>query len=59
VEGRAGAVKPAALTLRDRLRARHERGRVEEALARAGWPWSIPAMSRWLDELWHVEERAT
>jgi hypothetical protein len=52
-------VKPAALTLRDRLRARHERGRVEEALARAGWPWSIPAMSRWLDELWHVEERAT
>jgi hypothetical protein len=42
-----------------RRRARRERGRVEEALARAGWPWSIPAMSRWLDELWHVEERAT
>jgi hypothetical protein len=46
------------MSLDARRRARHERGRVEDALARAGWPW-IPAMSRWLDELWHVEERAT
>lgn len=40
-----------------RLRARRERGRVEDALAAAGWPW-IPAISRWIDDLVALEERA-
>jgi hypothetical protein len=41
----------------DRLRARRERGRVEDALARAGWPW-ISAISRWIDDLVDREENA-
>ncbi len=45
---------PAAL-LRLIDRARPERGRIEEALARAGWPW-IRLISFWIDGLVVEEE---
>lgn len=36
-------------------RARLERGRLEDALARAGWPW-IRSASLWVDDLVLEEE---
>jgi hypothetical protein len=45
---------PAAL-LRLIDRARLERGRLENALARAGWPW-ILSVSLWIDYLVIEEE---
>jgi hypothetical protein len=36
-------------------RPRLERGRLEDALARAGWPWSS-RVSLWIDDLVLAEE---
>ena len=44
------------MTTDERLRARRERGRIEDVLDAAQWP-RIPSVSRWIDVLVDLEER--